>query len=284
MRSPAALLARSPPITFNAIVDLQLRDKTALITGSTKGIGLAIAKRLAAEGASVVLNGRDAEKTQASVDALKAEMPHAKVCCVAADVGTANGCHSLVEQLPEVDILINNAGVFEPVPFEETDDALWQRFYDVNVMSGVRLSRHYLPRMKAKEWGRIIFISSESGVQIPVEMIHYGMTKSAQLSLSRGLAETCAATGVTVNSVLPGPTASEGVLTFIEQMAEQNGAADLAQFKRDFVKEARPSSLIQRLATCDEVATLVTYVASPLSSATTGAALRVDGGVVKSMV
>jgi NAD(P)-dependent dehydrogenase (short-subunit alcohol dehydrogenase family) len=259
-------------------MDLQVTGKTALVTGSTAGIGFAIAQSLAREGASVIVNGR----TQARVDAALAKLGF-PATGLAADVGTRNGVALAIERFPTVDILINNMGIFEPKPFEAIPDEDWYRFFEVNVMSGVRLSRHYLPRMTAAGWGRIIFISSESAIQIPSEMIHYGVTKTAQLAISRGLAETTAGTGVTVNAVLPGPTASEGVGDFVNRMAEQQGT-DRASLEQDFFRTARPSSLLRRFARPEEVAALVTFVASPLSSATNGAALRVDGGVVRSIV
>jgi NAD(P)-dependent dehydrogenase (short-subunit alcohol dehydrogenase family) len=260
-------------------MDLQLTGKTALVTGSTAGIGFAIAQSLAREGARVILNGR----TQARVDAALAKMADPRASGIAADLGTAAGVALAIDRAPSVDILVNNMGIFEPKPFEEIPDEDWFRFFEVNVMSGVRLSRHYLPRMKAAGWGRIIFISSESAVQIPAEMIHYGVTKTAQLAVSRGLAETTVGTGVTVNAVLPGPTDSEGVGGFVNQLAANQGT-DRATVERDFFSHARPSSLLQRFATPEEVAALVTFVASPRSSATNCAALRVDGGVVRSIL
>ena len=261
-------------------MDLQLGNKTALVTGSTAGIGLAIASLLAREGATVIINGR----TQARVDeAANSEgfRERGRIQGVAADLATARGVDEFVRQVPETDILVNNLGIFEPKPFEEITDEDWFRFFETNVMSGVRLSRAYLPRMREKNWGRIIFVSSESALQIPAEMIHYGMTKTAQIAIARGLAETCAGTAVTVNAVLPGPTASEGVKEFVGSLAEQNKQTS-AQFEKEFFKSARPSSLLQRFAKPEEVAPLVAYLCSPLSSATNGAALRVDGGVVKS--
>jgi NAD(P)-dependent dehydrogenase (short-subunit alcohol dehydrogenase family) len=257
-------------------MDLKLKGKLALVTGSTAGIGFAIAESLAREGARVVINGR----TQSRVDTACARLPDA--IGLAADLGTRAGVDEAVAKFPDVDILINNLGIFEPKPFEATTDEDWLRFFEVNVMSGVRLSRHYLPRMKSAGWGRIIFISSESGLQIPAEMIHYGMTKTAQLAISRGLAETTAGTAVTVNAVLPGPTDSEGVGSFVHQMSVERGV-DRAEVEKWFFRAVRPSSLIRRFATPEEVAALVTFVASPLSSATSGAALRVDGGVVRSI-
>jgi NAD(P)-dependent dehydrogenase (short-subunit alcohol dehydrogenase family) len=259
-------------------MDLQLKGKTALVTGSTAGIGLAIAQSLAHEGAKVIVNGR----TQERVDKALAKLPSGAVG-LAADLGTADGVAAAIGRFPTIDILVNNLGIFEPKAFEEITDADWFRFFEVNVMSGVRLSRHYLLRMKEAGWGRIIFISSESGVQIPSEMIHYGVTKTAQLAVSRGLAETTAGTGVTVNSVLPGPTASEGVEGFVTNLATHKGTSR-EEVEKDFFRSARPTSLLQRFATAEEVAAMVTFVASPRSSATNGAALRVDGGVVRSIV
>ncbi len=261
-------------------MDLQLGDKLALVSGSTAGIGLAIATALAREGARVIVNGR----AQGSVDKAVAEMKAATkgdVQGFAGDLSQAAVAEELARRFPNVEILVNNLGIFEPKPFEEIPDAAWMRFFDVNVLSGVRLARLYLPAMKRANWGRIIFISSESGVQIPAEMIHYGTTKAAQIAVARGLAEAVAGTGITVNSVLPGPTKSRGVDDFVETLAKAGGqSAD--QVEKEFFEKARPSSLIKRFATTEEVASLVAYVASPLASATTGAALRVDGGVIKS--
>jgi NAD(P)-dependent dehydrogenase (short-subunit alcohol dehydrogenase family) len=258
-------------------MDLQLRGKSAVVTGSTAGIGLAIASLLANEGAAVIVNGR----TQQRVDEAARQIGSGGVHGVAADLATAAGVEEFVRQVPGTDILVNNLGIFEPKPFEEISDADWFRFFETNVMSGVRLSRAYLVRMRERNWGRIVFVSSESALQIPAEMIHYGMTKTAQIAIARGLAETCAGTGVTVNAVLPGPTASEGVKEFVGSLAEQNKQTS-AQFEKEFFKSARPTSLLQRFAKPEEVAPLVAYLCSPLSSATNGAALRVDGGVVKS--
>lgn len=264
-------------------MDLGLKGKRALVSGSTGGIGLAIAKGLAAEGAAVIVNGRTQARVDEAIRQIQADVPGAKVCGVAADVGTAEGVKRMVTELPEVDVLVNNMGIFEPKPFEEIPDADWMRFWEVNVMSGVRLGRHYLAGMKRKNWGRIVFISSESGVQIPGEMVHYGVTKTAQLAVARGMAETCAGTGVTVNSVLPGPTRSEGVEGFVRDLARDKGISE-AEVEREFFKEMRPTSLIKRFATVDEVANMVVYVCSERASATNGAALRVDGGVVRSIV
>lgn len=262
---------------------IDLKGKTALVTGSTEGIGLAIAKGLAVSGAEVVLNGRKQAKVDAAVTKLAAEVDGAKVRGVAADVGTAEGCALLAAATPGLDILVNNAGIFEPKSFFDIPDAEWTRFYEVNVMSGVRLSRALMPDMLKRNWGRIVFISSESAVQVPPEMIHYGMTKTAQLAIARGLAEMTAGTGVTVNSVLPGPTRSEGVEEFLVAMAKEAGQT-VEKTAAEFVKTHRPTSLLQRFATVEEVANMVVYVASPQASATNGAALRVDGGVVRSIL
>lgn len=257
-------------------MDLELANKTALVTGSTAGIGLAIATELAREGAKVIVNGRTQERVQGAIE--KSGAAHG----IAADLGTEAGAEALFRQFPEVDILVNNLGIFEPKPFEEIPDSDWRRFFDVNVLSGVRLSRHYLPAMKRKNWGRIVFISSESALQIPAEMVHYGMTKTAQLALARGIAETTMGTGVTSNAVLPGPTASEGVVGFVDNMAKAQ-AKDRAAVERDFFEHVRPSSLIQRFAKPEEVAALVALVCSPRAAAINGSALRVDGGVVRSI-
>ncbi|MBN9298809.1 MAG: SDR family oxidoreductase [Filimonas sp.] len=264
-------------------MNLQLEGKIALVTGSTAGIGFATAKQLLQEGATVYINGRTEQRIQEAIAKLQSLVPGAKVHGIAADFLNVADVNKLLQALPEVDILINNAGIFEPKPFEEITDADWLRFYEMNVLSGVRLSRQYLPAMLKKNWGRIIFISSESAILIPEEMIHYGMTKTAQLALSRGLAELTKGTGVTVNAVLPGPTKSEGVEDFIGSMAQQQQQTR-ESIEKDFFTTARPSSLIQRFATTEEVANLITYVASQLSSATNGAALRVDGGVVKTII
>lgn len=260
-------------------MQLQLDNKLALVTGSTKGIGYAVAESLAREGAHVIVTGRTGEAVAAAGARIRAAVKDAKVEGFAGDLGTAAAAASLVARFPEVDILVNNLGIFEPKPFEQIPDADWSRFFEVNVLSGVRFSRAYLPGMKQRDWGRIVFISSESGMQIPAEMIHYGTTKTAQLAVSRGLAETCAGTGVTVNAVLPGPTHSDGVDDFVKALS---GGKPFADFEREFFETVRPTSLLKRFATPGEVANLVTYVCSPLASATNGAALRVDGGVVKS--
>ena len=264
-------------------MNLQLEGKRALVTGSTGGIGFAIAWALAQEGASVVVNGRTEKRVKEALVKLHASGASGSMAGFAADLGTADGVRDAVRRYPDMDILVNNLGVFEVKPFEKISDDDWLRFFEVNVLSGVRLSRHYLPGMKKRNWGRIVFISSESAVQIPSEMIHYGMTKTAQLAIARGLAETTAGTGVTVNSVLPGPTASEGVSRFVGQLAAEQGT-DAETVEREFFRGMRPTSLLRRFATPEEVAALVTFVCSPVSAATNGAALRVDGGVVRSIL
>ncbi|HLJ90165.1 MAG TPA: SDR family oxidoreductase [Candidatus Angelobacter sp.] len=264
-------------------MDLKLKGKIALVTGSTAGIGFAIAEGLAAEGAHVYLNGRTQERVDRAIAAIKGKVANATLGGIASDFSGAAGAETVIAKLPTVDILVNNVGIFEPKPFAEIPDADWLRFFEVNVMSGVRLSRHYLPGMRQKNWGRILFISSESGVQIPAEMIHYGMTKTAQIAIARGIAETLVGTGVTVNSILPGPTASEGVDGFVEAMSKQQNKSK-AEIEKAFFERARPSSLLRRFATVEEVASMVVYMASELSSATNGAALRVDGGVVKAIL
>jgi NAD(P)-dependent dehydrogenase (short-subunit alcohol dehydrogenase family) len=263
-------------------MDLGLSGKRALVTGSTAGIGFATARALAAEGAEVTINGRTQPRVDEAVRQIKSEMPSAAIKGIAMDLGTAAGCQALARQLPDVDVLVNNLGIFEPKAFEAIEDAEWLRFFEVNVLSGVRLSRQYLPGMRRRNWGRVVFVSSESGLQIPAEMIHYGVTKTAQLAVARGLAETLAGTGVTVNSVLPGPTASEGVGEFVARLAQARGV-DAASVEKEFFATARPSSVIRRFARTEEVAAMIAYVCSVPASATTGAALRVDGGVVRSI-
>jgi len=261
---------------------IDLSGKTALVTGSTSGIGHATAKGLAAAGVTVVVNGRAQGKVDAAVAVIAKAVPGAKVRGVAADVSTVAGCKTLVAALPDVDILINNAGIFEPKGFFDIPDDDWSRFFEVNVMSGVRLSRAYMRGMLKRNWGRIVFISSESALNIPKEMIHYGMTKTAQLAVSRGLAEMTRGTAVTVNSVLPGPTMSEGVETFVKDLAKQSGQS-VEEAASLFVKQFRPTSLLQRFASVEEIANMVVYVASKESSATNGAALRAEGGIIQAI-
>ena len=260
-------------------MNLQLENKLALVSGSTKGIGFAIAVSLAREGARVIVNGRAEKSVAEAVAKIRTAVPAAKLEAFSGDLSDAKTTETLVKKFPAVDILVNNLGIFEPKPFDEIPDEDWRRFFEVNVLSGVRLSRAYFPGMKQRNWGRIVFISSESGLQIPAEMVHYGMTKTAQIAVARGLAELSAGTGVTVNSILPGPTRSDGVDEFVKQLS---GGKPFAEFEKEFFEKIRPTSLLKRFATTEEVASLVTYVCSPLASATNGAALRVDGGVVKS--
>ncbi|HXL13582.1 MAG TPA: SDR family oxidoreductase [Bradyrhizobium sp.] len=261
---------------------IDLSGKTALVTGSTAGIGHAIAKGLISAGASVVVNGRTQGKADAAVAAITKAVAGAKVRGIAADVSTAVGCNTLVAALPDVDILVNNAGIFGPKNFFDIPDEDWIRFFEVNVMSGVRLSRSYMPGMLQRNWGRIVFISSESALNIPKEMIHYGVTKTAQLAVARGLAEMTRGTAVTVNSVLPGPTMSEGVKAFVKDLARQNGQS-VEEAASRFVKQFRPTSLLERFASVDEIANMVVYVASKEASATNGAALRAEGGIVQTI-
>jgi NAD(P)-dependent dehydrogenase (short-subunit alcohol dehydrogenase family) len=260
-------------------MDLQLTKKIALVSGSTAGIGNAIATSLAREGATVIVSGRTPAAVEKAVAEMKAST-RGDVIGFAGDLSVASVAENLARQHPVVDIVVNNLGIFEVRPFEDISDDDWKRFFDVNVLSGARLARLYLPSMRKRNWGRIIFISSESGYQIPAEMIHYGMTKSAQIAVARGLAETTVGTGITVNTVLPGPTRSRGVGDFVADMAKASGKS-AQTVESEFFKTARPTSLLQRFSTPEEVAAMVTYVASPLSSATNGAALRVDGGTIK---
>ena len=261
-------------------MQIELTGKKALVTGSTQGIGYAIAQGLAASGADVIINGRNEAKTKAAAEALGKEFPKVKITGIAADLSTGAGADTLAKQAGNVDILVNNTGIFEPKDFFEIPDADWTKMFEVNVMSGVRMSRALMPAMLKKNWGRIIFISSESGLNIPKEMIHYGFSKTAQLAVSRGLAELTAGTGVTVNSVLPGPTRSDGVEEFLGAMAKQEGTS-VEDMAKNFVKQHRPTSLIERFATVEEVANMVVYACSTQASATNGSALRVEGGLVR---
>ena len=263
-------------------MNLQLENKFALVTGSTAGIGFAIAKALATEGARVIVNGRSEQRVVDAISSIRASVPSARLEALALDLSKAESAMETTKRFPDVDVLVNNLGVYQPKPFEQISDAEWLAIIETNFLSGVRLSRHYLPRMKTAGWGRIIFISSESAVNIPVEMIHYGVTKTMQVALASGLAATTAGTGVTVNSMLVGPTHSEGVEKFVADMAKSKNVTS-AQVEQEFFRTVRPSSLLQRFATTDEVAAMVAFVASPLSSATNGAALRVEGGVVRSI-
>jgi NAD(P)-dependent dehydrogenase (short-subunit alcohol dehydrogenase family) len=264
-------------------MNLQLEGKRALVTGSTAGIGYAIAEGLAREGTSVIVNGRTQARVDRALESLAKAGLRGKIEGIAADLGTAEGVKAATDKFPDLDVLVNNLGIFDPKPFEMIPDEEWFKFFEVNVMSGVRLSRHHLPRMMKRNWGRIVFISSESAVQIPAEMIQYGMTKTAQLAISRGLAETTAGTNVTVNTVLAGPTSSEGASEFVNRVAASMQKTP-KEFEQEFFRSMRPSSLLRRFTTPDEVAAMVTFVCSPLSSATNGAALRADGGVVRSIV
>jgi NAD(P)-dependent dehydrogenase (short-subunit alcohol dehydrogenase family) len=263
-------------------MDLKLKGKTALVSGSTLGIGFAIASTLAREGATVLVNGRTQERVDDAIGRIRKENPDAQLQGAAGDVSTTTGVEAVVKQAPDVDILVNNAGAYEAKPFFDITDADWQRMWEMNVMSGVRLSRHYMRGMLSRNWGRIIFISSESGLNLPGEMIHYGVTKTAQLGLSRGLAETTVGTAVTVNAVLPGPTFTEGTQEWQKGLAKQRGIS-LAEQERDFFDKTRPSSLIRRFADPFEVAALVAYVASPLSAVTNGASIRAEGGIIHSI-
>ncbi|CAI8747460.1 MULTISPECIES: SDR family oxidoreductase [Pseudomonas] len=263
-------------------MNISLHGKRAIVSGSTAGIGFAIAFGLAEAGAEVVINGRSKARVTRAIEQIQRKLPGARVTGVTADLGTAEGAETLFAKVPDTDILVNNLGIFEPKGFFDITDDDWRRFFEVNVMSAVRLSRHYAPAMAEREWGRVLFLSSESALQIPTEMVHYGTTKTALLAISRGLAETLAGTGVTVNAVLPGPTRSEGVGGFFSQMAEEQGVP-AEELEASFIAEHRSSSIIKRLATVEEVASLVVYLASRQASATTGAAMRVDGGVVRSI-
>lgn len=263
-------------------MDLQLKGKTALVTGSTLGIGFAIAQILAQEGATVIINGRSEERVKQAIQQIKANNPSAKLIEAPADLSNQTEIDALIRQVPSVDILINNVGIYEVKPFVDISDEEWLHLFDVNVMSGIRLSRHYLVPMLKQNWGRIIFISSESGLQIPGEMVHYGMSKTAQLAIARGIAETAVGTNVTVNSVLPGPTSSEGVIEFVKNLGEEQEKSP-EQIENEFFEKVRPSSLIKRFTTPEEIANMVAFLSSPLSSGTTGTSIRVDGGCVRSI-
>ena len=263
-------------------MNLGLQGKLAVVSGSTAGIGLAIATALAAEGTKVVVNGRTQARVDAALKAIQQRVSGADLRGVAADLGAAAGVESFLHQIPNADVLVNNLGIFDVKPFLEISDAEWLRFFEVNVLSGVRLARAYLPGMLKKNWGRVIFISSESAQHIPAEMIHYGMTKTAQVAVARGIAESVAGTGVTVNSILAGPTASEGASKFVENMAKQQNVS-AAQIERQFFTSARPTSLLKRFETPEEIATVVAFVASTQSIAINGAAVRAEGGVVRSI-
>jgi NAD(P)-dependent dehydrogenase (short-subunit alcohol dehydrogenase family) len=264
-------------------MNYHLDDKLCLVSGSTAGIGFAIATALAGEGAKVIVNGRTGNRVAEAIVKIKKQHPKAKLEAFAGDLSTVDDVEEVYRRFTEVDVLVNNLGVYEPKSFQKITDADWQAIIETNFFSGMRLSRAYLPIMLNHNWGRIIFISSESAVQIPKEMIHYGVTKTMQIALARGLAETTRGTGVTVNSVLPGPTRSEGVEKFVKDIAKDRGKS-VVEVEKDFFKNVRPNSLIQRFATNEEVANMVAYVASPLSSATNGAALRVEGGCVPSIL
>jgi len=257
-------------------MDLQIGGKTALVTGSTAGIGLAIAKRLAQEGAEVVISGRSQDKLDAAATEVGAR---GRVRPILADPATAEGAERLIAAVPAVDILVNNLGIYEARPFAEIADADWHHLFEVNVVSGARLARHYFPRMLEAGWGRVVFIASESALVVPSEMIHYGMTKSAQLAIARGLAELTRGTAVTVNSVMPGPTRSEGIVDFIRSTVEDKDAPE-AERETEFFTKMRPLSLIRRLIEADEIAAMVAFLASPLAAATNGASLRAEGGIV----
>lgn len=263
-------------------MDLQLKGKTALVTGSTVGIGFAIAQLLAREGATVAINGRSDDRVKQAIQHIQAQDSSAKLLAAPADLSNKKDIERLFNQLPSVDILVNNVGIYDAKPFVDISDEEWLHMFDVNVMSGIRLSRHYLGSMLRKNWGRIIFISSESGLQIPGDMVHYGMSKTAQLAIARGMAETTAGTNVTVNSILPGPTSSEGVVQFVKNLGKEQNKSS-SEVEREFFTTVRPSSLIKRFATPEEVANMVAFICSPLSSATNGASVHVDGGIVRSI-
>ena len=264
-------------------MDFGLKGKTAVVSGSTAGIGFGIALVLAREGANVVVNGRTSARVESALQKIRSLVPAADIIGVAADLGTKEGVASFIKQVPQTDVLVNNLGIFEVKPFLEIPDEDWQRFFEVNILSGIRLTRYYLPGMLRKNWGRVIFISSESGQQIPAEMVHYGMTKTAQIAIARGVAESIAGSGVTVNSVLVGPTASEGAGQFIDTFAKEQGITK-AEFEKQFFQNIRPSSLLKRFETTEEVAAVVAFLAGNQSITINGAAVRADGGVVRSIL
>jgi NAD(P)-dependent dehydrogenase (short-subunit alcohol dehydrogenase family) len=263
-------------------MDLGLSGKTAVVSGSTAGIGFAVAAAFAAEGAKVIVNGRTEARVSAAVSQIRQRVKNADVRGIPADLGTSRGVETFLQQAHETDILVNNLGIFEVKSFLDIPDSDWLRFFEVNVLSGVRLSRHYLPGMLKKNWGRIIFISSESAQHIPAEMIHYGMTKTAQVAIARGIAESVTGTGVTVNSVLAGPTASEGASEFVENMARQQGVTK-AEVEKQFFANVRPTSLLKRFETPEEIAAVVAFIASTQAIAVNGSAVRAEGGVVRSI-
>jgi len=264
-------------------MDLKIKNKIALITGSTQGIGLASAKKLCEEGAEVIINGRNKEKLEKAVLSIREEFPEAKINGIVSDLKTVEACNYLISKIPHIDILINNLGIFEPKEFEDITEKEWIDMFNINVMSGVRLSQHYLSKMINQDWGRIIFISSESAFQIPKEMIHYGMTKTAQISIARGIAELTKGTNVTSNSIIVGPSNSEGVSEFIKELASSQNKT-FKEVEKDFFENVRPSSLLQRFTDVEEISNMIVYTASSLSSATNGAALRADGGVIQSAI
>lgn len=263
-------------------MDLQLKSKTAFISGSTQGIGYAIARQLLSEGAGVIINGRTQKKVNEVVETLKKNHPDASVTGIAADFDKPEEVYTLIEALPQIDILINNVGIFDLKDFNDISDEEWNHYFEVNVMSGVRMSRALLPKMISNNWGRIIFISSESAINIPANMIHYGMTKTAMLSLSNGLSKLTKNTGVTINTILGGPTYSDGVAKVVEQIAEAQNIS-VEQMKQGIIQNANPHSLLQRFIDPSEIASLAVYLSSPLSIATNGSSLRADGGALRVM-
>lgn len=265
------------------MMNIDLTDKIALVTGSTSGIGFAIAKGLAQAGATVHINGRSKERVEQAISSLQGSVPGAKIFGHVADLGVVEGAGHLFHELKEIDILVNNLGIFEPKPFFEITDEDWTHFFEVNVMSAIRMSRHFTPKMVARNWGRVLFIASESAIQIPTEMIHYGMTKTAMLAVSRGLAQTVAGTGVTVNTILPGPTRTDGVEVFVKKLAS-NPDASFEEQEKEFFSKSRAGSLIKRFVTVEEIASTVTYISSKEASATTGAGIKVDGGIAPSLM